>query len=539
MNEISIIRLAESIAEGELYELNQAEVSAVLGWVTRSKSNEHRQALEQALGSVDTQPELALNALRILEHSLFFNDVFQQGKAGVSSEFEHDARRRRYRLLLSAFHPDRVPGEDGWLTQRSQAIIQAYQVFKRNPDAETEEARPEAGAHHAHSQGGRTPPHRGPIKHREGSLAMFLRQRFGGDRWLAHKLIGGLVLLLGLAVISVLLSEPATLPETAFDPRPSPRSVESRPDAQPATTAVNNETPERSAGAEGGDGWIRSEPQTGIEEEEPASIEPADATTRVASTTMRSSAVDDSAGPQSSSLASVTTSAQERGAGPPAAIDSERVEPSPVPRQNGLANEAPIPSRSERLQSNTGQGSAPPSASNEGSEPGPDPARRQASNARGDSNASATRPARAPVIEPSSSRGGGPPPGQLSLGPVMRHRVGELLQSYQRAFETGDLEGVMGLFGDQPRLDRQSGRAPLEHYFTTLFEASDGRRLSLQVHSAERDGNDWIVRASQRIELLNGAGTASRVQNLDVLFQFAPSPFALKITAIQAQNPAN
>jgi len=117
--------------------------------------------------------------------------------------------------------------------------------------------------------------------------------------------------------------------------------------------------------------------------------------------------------------------------------------------------------------------------------------------------------------------------------------VGELLRGYQRAFEAGDLDGLMTLFGDRPRLDDQFGRAPLERYFTTVFEASDERRLSLEVRSAERAGNDWIIGASQRIELLDVAGRAPRVQNLDLVFQFAPSPFALKITGLQSRDGTN
>ncbi|OAB56628.1 hypothetical protein AY599_26195 [Leptolyngbya valderiana BDU 20041] len=708
MNEISIIRLAESISEGELRELNQAEVSTVLGWVTRSKSTEHRQALEKALGSAEAQPELALNALRILECSLFFDDVFQQSKAGVSHEFEHDARRRRYRLLLSAFHPDRVPDQADWLTQRSQSIIRAYQDFKRNPDAAAEDARPEAGARQGPAQAGRTPPHRGPIKHRESSLTMYLRERFGGDRWLAHKVVGALVLLLGLAVVSVLISEPAAIratspatgptarADTALEPQTrtprdtsGPRTaggershdgiaasrpgdeggrIESNPvrdgvgvvqsgasdsvagnttspmmagseraisggaasgpgddrvrsESNPtldgvgvvASGASDSAAPEttapRTAGAEpslagsvasrSGDDRARTESNSALNS---IAVVPSEASDSAAPETTApmtagaepslagsvasrpgddgartASAVTDRGGAAPDSAPGIASAERSPNGTPPSQADPtaspgiDRPDTSPnsaqgerraaqaavvEPRQSeptlghsetsrsGLERpalaaataraDARTPDRPARAESGLGAPSDTASA-----RPGPGSSTTRDPSSIAEAAPAGTRPAPRPAMEPPVARNARPSTGQLSLGPVMQHRVGELLQSYQQAFEAGDLDRLMGLFGDRPRFDRQLGREPLERYFTSLFEASGGRRLSLTVRSAERAGNDWIVGASQRIELLDGADRAPRVQELDLVFQFAPSPFALKITGIQATDRAN
>ncbi|MEN1727988.1 MAG: hypothetical protein AAGJ52_06065 [Pseudomonadota bacterium] len=496
MNEISIIRLAKLITEGDLRELNQAEVSAVLGWVTRSKADEHRKALEKALGKAEDQPELALNALNLLERSLFFDDLFQQSKAGVSSQFDRDERRRRYRLLLSAFHPDRLSDEIDWMTQRSQLIIRAYQDFKRNPDG-VEESRPGDSSSDSSARRARTgSTNQGPIKHNESELTIFLRERFGNDRWLGHKVIAVMAVLLLLPLISVLLDgQPDATPIVTNTPTAPAESAPAEPRAREPIERLSAAT-------------ARQDASTPIQADDlllPIAETPAEATDE-----------PETAAPASTTSTTASTEPVDLPSDEP--VDREvALASSPPSSASPAITEAPVPTRDEPV-------------------PGTDPTSNPVVANEQTEAAAASVPAELASQDDerrnSSRRAAELTSGALALGPVAQHRVGDLLTAYQAAVESGDLAALTALLADQPRRNGRVDPAWFQAHYGGLFDTPQARQLSLRVISARRMGNNWRVEVDHDLALLDQRDGRRLQQNQRIEFQFSPSPFALKISGM-------
>jgi len=202
--------LLEQLRQGDRPSLGPQRVEALLGWLNGSAERDDRQA---ELPRPGHDPVLLQMVLYRLDDELFRDGELNIARAGVDPEQPMTRRRMRFRRLASAFHPDRFPDLSDWLTARSQAIHRAYARFKENPD----EPAPRPGA-----SGSPQPPtptakptgYGYPRQRKAGRWAQALRARFGGDRYLAPKLVGGLAVIALLPVLNlVLVPEPNRAPD--------------------------------------------------------------------------------------------------------------------------------------------------------------------------------------------------------------------------------------------------------------------------------------------------------------------------------------
>ena len=196
--------LLEDLRRGGRPPLTVDDVELLLGWLTGSAAREGADGADLPRPGHDAV--LLQMVLHRLDHVLFDDGELRPAAAGLDTSEPATRRRIRFRRLASAFHPDRFPELADWLTQRSQAVHRAYARFKQDPEAPVATAHPHVPPHAARARRQdvrRAPPR--PRKRHFRALANRLRARFGNDRYLAHKLIGGLALVALLPVLNMVL----------------------------------------------------------------------------------------------------------------------------------------------------------------------------------------------------------------------------------------------------------------------------------------------------------------------------------------------
>ena len=196
--------LLEDLRRGGRPPLSVDSVELLLGWLTGSAAREG--GSDSELPRPGHDPVLLQMVLHRLDDVLFDGGELRPAAAGLDPEEPATRRRIRFRRLASAFHPDRFPDLADWLTQRSQAVHRAYARFKQDPDAPVVAPAPRPGPYPPQSPGRKVRPAAPRVrKHRLRAFANSLRARFGNDRYLAHKLIGGLAVLALLPVLNMVL----------------------------------------------------------------------------------------------------------------------------------------------------------------------------------------------------------------------------------------------------------------------------------------------------------------------------------------------
>jgi hypothetical protein len=186
--------LLEALRQGGRPPLSVDDVELLLGWLTGSAARDGEPGDELPRPGHD--PVLLQMVLHRLDDVLFDGGELKPAAAGLDAEEPATRRRIRFRRLASAFHPDRFPDLADWLTQRSQAVHRAYARFKQDPDGLAVAPAPTPGPYPPRPAGRNVRPAAPRVrKHRFRAFANQLRARFGNDRYLAHKLIGGLALL--------------------------------------------------------------------------------------------------------------------------------------------------------------------------------------------------------------------------------------------------------------------------------------------------------------------------------------------------------
>jgi hypothetical protein len=197
--------LLEAIRTGQAERLDRTQVHDLLAWLGRGRSE---------AGSPDQDPVLQQMVLFRLDAVLFRDGSLDLAAAGVDSGVPDKERKARFRRLASVFHPDRFPALADWLTLRSQAVHTAYTRFKKDPESVIEPPTSAPSRHYpSRPQSRSTPPTRPPK--RPGFVRrhlLHLRRRYGHDRYLPHKLIGGLAVVALLPVLNLLLA-----PAPSFD----------------------------------------------------------------------------------------------------------------------------------------------------------------------------------------------------------------------------------------------------------------------------------------------------------------------------------
>ncbi|NKI36411.1 hypothetical protein HFP89_14670 [Wenzhouxiangella sp. XN79A] len=186
--------LLEAIREGRAERLDREQVHELLAWLAGTRED---------VGAPHHDPVLNQMVLFRLDAALFRDGSLDLHAAGVDAEVPLDQRKARFRRLASVFHPDRFPALSDWLTLRSQAVHTAYGAFKKNPHAAPARPAPPSPQAEAGTSPASRPPRRPGVIKRN---LLHLRRRFGHDRYLAHKLIGGLTLIALLPVINLLLA---------------------------------------------------------------------------------------------------------------------------------------------------------------------------------------------------------------------------------------------------------------------------------------------------------------------------------------------
>ncbi|MDT8321180.1 MAG: hypothetical protein RQ826_11700 [Xanthomonadales bacterium] len=232
--------LLEQLRAGANPALGPTDLDLLLAWLTgsfgRDGNGGHgeggdgggrgKEERHGALPRPEDDPVLLRMALFRLDETLFDNGRLDLQAAGFDPEQPASTRRSRFRRLASAFHPDRFPDLADWLTQRSQAIHQAYGLFKQDPEGSAF-ATPQPGR--AQSTDTRTvfrKPRAGARNRPLERFAVRLRRRFGQDRFLAHKIIAALAILALLPIINLWL-----VPDRDFS-TPDPTGGEAARSAQ-------------------------------------------------------------------------------------------------------------------------------------------------------------------------------------------------------------------------------------------------------------------------------------------------------------------
>jgi len=117
--------LAAAVREGRSTPAVARELDTLLGWMTRSE-DPGAAALAAELGGPDAD-ELRCNAFQILEQLIFARSAGDTGAAlGLGLDVPLERVRKRYRLLMRVYHPDRAEGDTGWFHERAARIGRAY-----------------------------------------------------------------------------------------------------------------------------------------------------------------------------------------------------------------------------------------------------------------------------------------------------------------------------------------------------------------------------------------------------------------------------
>ncbi len=182
--------LALSLRLVEVEHLNEAELRAVLAWVSGRGGAEG--GLTPLLGPPGAEPFLLEQVYWQLDRFLFAADELRESAAGLGGDAVQ--RRIQYRRLLAAFHPDRSEALAGWLTPRFQAVQRSYRQFRAAPAKRFAQQ-----SRLSHS--GRTPRWWRRRVHLGTGLRGLLQNRLGEVRHLEAKLVG-LAAVLALAVVA-------------------------------------------------------------------------------------------------------------------------------------------------------------------------------------------------------------------------------------------------------------------------------------------------------------------------------------------------
>jgi len=209
-------RLFLALHEGEPAALDERCLAALLSWLGLANTEDGRQLMD-LVGAADADDSLLEQVFGLLDDWLFEDGALHLQRAGVSGLVPVEARRRRFRLLLSAYHPDRFAAHADYLTGCSQAIIAAYRAFKSEPEGHGPATGPglastgqAAASGSAHTPQAPDPAAARPA--RRPSWLQAMRRRWGNDRWFGHKLVAVLALLAFLPVLDLFLAPAPTLP---------------------------------------------------------------------------------------------------------------------------------------------------------------------------------------------------------------------------------------------------------------------------------------------------------------------------------------
>lgn len=176
--------------------LSQECVDSLLQWLC-GRRHGSAESPRRILGEPAADKDLVQRVYQALDASLFIDNNLRPIHGSVSE------RKRRYQLLVSAFHPDRFPELESWLISRSQAVNVAYASFRDNPEAE-QPAESSTGARSART---RQRPNREAI-YQPGMGEWFMRliAPLSRSRYLPQKIMAAITILCTLLLALIYLA---------------------------------------------------------------------------------------------------------------------------------------------------------------------------------------------------------------------------------------------------------------------------------------------------------------------------------------------
>ncbi len=533
MTETRLQALVDGLRTGQYLDLDDDQTTALLSWLGGSTRDSGANVLRAHLGAPGEDEAVRAAAFEQLDFALFDGERLLIRSAGVDDGRDERERRRRFRLLLSVFHPDRYPARSEWLTSRLQIVNRVYSDFKAGrlkQDSRADESpvvRPAPGTRKSDPP----PVWRGISPN--WTVGERLLSRLGRDPYLGHKIVGVLLLLIALPVVSILLD-----------------STPERGDVSPV------EDPEQTREV-----WIGQDLDLALEQWPPESREPE---WLVVSEPVRSEEISDEIAmdqdvdldapdlPRWLALAQVMRPAvtplsiviAEQDSREDEVRDTSPPEPSPARDDEPLKTQDALPRLADRAEEAEAQPvqeveqtvsvAADEAEAMPEPEPDPEPAATEVASVAMvpdpvDTEArEATEDAASEVDHGVELK-----PGTLSMGLLGNHRVGNLLSDYRESVETGDIHGVLNVLGRHPRENDNEGRVWFERQYQELFDSSRQRSLTMQVRNARRSGSDWLVEVKYELEIEPVDSVEFEQMEREVRYSIAPDPFQLRIVAVE------
>lgn len=193
-------KLVRSLRQDLMPDLSDQQLEWVLAWLAGSQAGANAAEMNRLLGAAGENRDLTRHVFDQADVLLFADGKLCLRTAGLAAAIDQQKARRRFRLLLSAFHPDRIGWHADWLTPRFQAINLAYRRFKLAPAQDAEDLATTADPSDEEPVRPAPPRYRGIAP---GSPKQPARWKLlAKDRWLGHKVVAVLSLLVVLPLLS-------------------------------------------------------------------------------------------------------------------------------------------------------------------------------------------------------------------------------------------------------------------------------------------------------------------------------------------------
>jgi len=530
MADAPIERLIEGLYQRNLMALDVRQIGALLAWLGGSGRDADARLLCEKLGKPGEDEELRARVFEQLDIELFDGERLLLQSAGVDVSVDEKDRRRRFRLLLSVFHPDRFPARSEWLTSRLQIVNRAYSDFKagRLDDAVDGSPLPPVKA------AGKEARPRQPVWQGispSWKLGGRFREQLGQDRYLGHKIVGVLLVITALPVISILLDAQSDRADIA--PVEEPERIEERWFGHDLDLAVD-EWPLVSPDPE----WLANVDMESVADhpveelaEWPVEIEAFEAPgwMRVARV-VEPQDVLELADPVEVVQAVGVAETEEMVDGDEVAgvveedVIADEVEVINDEPEEVLVVEVPGEEEDERWVAESVEAEevlvevgVVGGLETSGTKPRP-----------ANEEALVGVPA---LVEAEDDVALGP--GTMSLGLLGNHQVGNVLTEYRDSVEAGDMDGVLRVMGRSPRENANEGREWFEYRYGELFDASKQRSLSMHVRNARRSGREWLVEVDYRLDMAREDSDELERLEREVRYSISPDPFRLRIISIE------
>lgn len=459
-----IERLVRALREDMLPNLSDREIELVLGWLAGSQSGPDADGMKDLLGAAGEDRALTSQLLQQLDAVLFRDGRLGLNAAGLAALRDPSLARRRFRLLLSAFHPDRMQWHADWLTPRFQAINQAYRDFKLNPESESKALQ---RFNPADARAAR-PRYQGIAPDQPGKPARW--RLWAQDRWLAHKIVGVMSLIVVLPLLSWSLDEGwlSSLVERRQVVDGGGMDGDASAAAARSDSAYDSGDYERMARAPGSPITVAS-----LLEHWSLALAAEHGETAELATRIPSSA--------------------------PEPADALNEDPGPAPAATSAAP-------AQVAQPGTCQPSAPAARF-------------------GGWLASAAHWTLAEV--PIGAR-----PSRLRAGAIEGHALADALENYRRSVEAGNLGQLLRNYVEAPRANTRQGERWLQETYGALFDDAARVSLSLEVVEAYRHADGWnLITRYQLGVRLRGCPT-DHVFEQELRFYLVQDPLLFRIAAV-------